>query len=111
MRTVTEPVPARARPETEGDHGVDEPRTSLGSWSAGLLMVVAAALLAAVAAWWLLAEPVESPIVWTFDQVHDHGVQEADLPGIAGLLLAALVGLRGLGASWRSRRGTTTQGD
>ncbi len=57
-----------------------------------------AAILAAAAIWWLMAEPVASPVLWAFDKVHNHGVEEADLPGIAAMLLAAWLGLRGVAA-------------
>jgi hypothetical protein len=104
----------RALPETGGeagsetgvDRGVDVPGACLGSRSAGIVLVLAAAL-AVVAGWWLLAEPVASPVLWAFDRVDNHGVQEADLPGIAGLLLAGWLWCRGLGA-WRRARPAVT---
>jgi hypothetical protein len=104
---VTEPLQERARPETAKQPGTDVPGAGPRSMCAGVLLLLAAAL-AVLAGWWLLAEPVESPVLWTFDRINDHGVQEADLPGIAGLMLAAWLGLRGLGAWWRTRPGIAT---
>jgi hypothetical protein len=85
------------------------PGVRLGSRSAGVVLVLAAAL-AVLAGWWLLAEPVASPVLWTFDRIDNHGVQEADLPGIAGLLLAGWLCCRGLWAWLQARPAGTGPG-
>jgi hypothetical protein len=75
-----------------------------------MLAVAAAVALAAVAAWWLVAEPVGSRVLWSFDPQHNHGVEYADLPGLAGILASGWLGLRGLLVWRRFRRPVTAPG-
>jgi hypothetical protein len=74
------------------------------SRGAGLLTLLSACVLAAVSAWWLFAEPVHSAVLWTIDSRGNHGLQAADIPGLAAMGLALMLGLRGLRMVVRARK-------
>ena len=99
MSTVEEQAVGRERAATEA------PGRPARRRSSGLIGVLVAVVLGVGGVWWLLAEPVQSRLVWHLDEVHNHGLEVADLVGVTAMLAAAWLGLRGLSAWLRSRRG------